>query len=123
MKHQNILNLDERYLYCTITGLLLQGVSKIDFPEDSSLEKLLQYYGNDFITPATFYLLGRFIEIRPRNLILTLAIGTGVFETVQGLAHVKGYDPYDFLAYGTGLGLAYLIDQKLKSKNSASKNP
>ena len=108
---------DDFYLRTSFTGIILEGVSKVDFPGNSSLERFLQWYGNDLITPATFYLIARFIEIKPRTALLALGIGTSFFETSQGLAQSPGYDPYDFLCYGVSLSLGYLTDKKIQQQN------
>lgn len=109
---------EDPYLYISLASIVLEGISKIDFPGGSSLERLGHFYANDTATPVAFYLFGRYLEFKPRTLLASIGIGTFLTETVQGFAHNSGFDLYDYPCYVLGLSVGYGIDKILERKKS-----
>lgn len=109
------------YPFCGIGAM----ICKNDFGErgiHTELEKIANYYGGDIFFTLGMYSILRAVQIAPvyaTSMVATISI---TIELGQRVRTDRGtYDPYDFLAYGLGLGAAYFFDKGLSSENP-SKN-
>ncbi|MDP3729056.1 MAG: hypothetical protein Q8R18_06430 [bacterium] len=97
--------------------VVLGEISKMDLVTGSPLELSIHNYGTDVLYPLGLYFFTRYLGISQITSIMTVAtlsILSEISDTFDGGV----YDPRDFLAYGLGLGIGYLIDSRISKKNT-----
>ena len=91
------------------------------------LEDLVRSYASDIAIPLAMYYSMRMTSslVRKHPLLNAAYLFTGcaVIETMQALHWERGtFDPWDYLAYAAGLGLALVVDKlTLRQDEPASK--
>lgn len=111
------MNARDRMSAVVYAGFFLAGSisSKI---YSGSLENYVHGYVHDVTGPACFYFAERILgQSRFESASITF-LYCSLYEVTQRLGLIKGsFDPYDFVAYGVGVGLALGLDRLTFGKN------
>jgi hypothetical protein len=87
-----------------------------DYKGNSRLETFLHSYGQDVCLPFAIYSALRFVGLKQGFTLGYSIIGLTALEIADLITPNQTFDPNDFLAYTTGLGLAFLIDRYSQQK-------
>lgn len=84
------------------------------------MENLVRGYGHDIALPFGMYFGLKLVHNTSSSFSAAYVfLGCSTFEIFQNFGLYHGtFDPYDFLAYGTGVGLALGLDKLTLSKNN-----
>ncbi|HIH14865.1 MAG: hypothetical protein QT08_C0012G0019 [archaeon GW2011_AR17] len=102
---------DFKYLAVAIPPAIISNITKINFNLNDTVNNFMHSYGNDILIPFSYYFIARHWNISKIKTIGTIGILATLSEIVDSYDEHGVYDPKDFLAYATGLGLAYLLEK------------